>query len=159
MKLEPGFYVTGLAIQEHSAARCVNKKLRLMLSLLRMTNDYRDGDTAMKSVICDSVKWDGASISGVTRRILTYTSECMLVMVKAKPGSVSPPHSHTNVQCGYIMTGSITIQNSKEKMNVPERGCFIIEANEEHEIQFDKMDQTVLFEAFVPARSDLVPKT
>ncbi len=57
------------------------------------------------------------------------------------------------------MKGSIILHNAQDKITVPENGCFIIGANEEHEIQFDKVNETILFEAFVPARTDLVPKS
>ncbi|MDX3806086.1 cupin domain-containing protein [Bosea thiooxidans] len=61
--------------------------------------------------------WEPAG-EGVTRKILTYRDEVMMVRVRFQTGAIGPMHSHPHIQCSLVEIGvfDITIAGRTERL-------------------------------------------
>jgi|ERR1035437_4639205 len=99
-----------------------------------------------------SVEVDG----GLTRKIMGYDGQLMLLEVKFKKGSVGYAHQHFHSQCTYVVSGvfEVTINGQKEILKAGD--CFYVEPDALHGAIC--LEEGVLIDTFSPMRLDFLKK-
>ncbi|WEX73931.1 cupin domain-containing protein [Sinorhizobium numidicum] len=91
---------------------------------------------------------------GVTRRVMTYLPEMMMVEVVFEKGAVGQLHSHPHVQSSYVAEGRFEV-TIDEKTRVLERGdSFIVPSNLVHGVK--ALESGRLIDTFTPYRAEFV---
>jgi len=110
--------------------------------------------TRSATFICEEDKaWEPAG-EGVTRQIMGYDGQVMLVKVKFEKGAVGTPHTHYHTQTTYVASGKFefTVGNEKKIVEAGDgiymepdvlHGCVCLEAG-------------VLIDCFAPMRADFL---
>jgi len=98
--------------------------------------------------------WEPAG-EGVTRKILTYRDEVMMVRVRFEAGAIGPPHSHPHIQCSLVESGAfdITIAGRTERLVAGD--SFTVPPDAVHGAV--NIEAGVLVDVFTPMRRDFVP--
>lgn len=91
---------------------------------------------------------------GVTRRIMTYLPEMMMVEVVFDKGAVGSLHSHPHVQASYVAEGAfeVTIDGRTETLN--QGGSFIVPSNLVHGVR--ALEKGRLIDTFTPYRAEFL---
>lgn len=97
--------------------------------------------------------WEPAG-AGVTRKILTYRDEVMMVRVRFEAGAVGPPHSHPHIQCSLVESGvfDITIAGRTERLKAGD--SFTVPPDAVHGAV--NVEAGTLVDVFTPMRADFV---
>jgi len=91
---------------------------------------------------------------GVSRQILGYDSDIMMVKVYFSKGSIGSLHSHPHQQVSYVLSGKFEV-NIGGKIEILESGdTFIAPSDVEHEVKCLK--EGVLIDTFSPMRKDFI---
>ncbi len=92
--------------------------------------------------------------SGVTRQIIGYDSNIMMVKVSFAKGSIGYKHQHPHQQISYILSGKFEV-NIDGKMEILETGdAFIAPSNTDHELKC--LDNGIIIDSFSPMREDFL---
>ena len=92
---------------------------------------------------------------GVTRKILSYSPNLMVVELHFEPGSKGAPHSHPHEQIGYIISGKLIYKEEGEEDKLLSTGdTYYVKTNAVHGI--DVLEETKLLDIFTPMREDFV---
>ena len=92
--------------------------------------------------------------SGVTRQIIGYDSNIMMVKVSFTKGSIGYKHQHPHQQISYILSGKFEV-NIDGKMEILETGdAFIAPSNTDHELKC--LDNGIIIDSFSPMREDFL---
>lgn len=99
------------------------------------------------------IAWEPAG-EGVTRKILTYRDEVMMVRVRFEAGAVGPLHSHPHIQCSLVESGvfDITISGRTERLGPGD--SFLVPPDAVHGAV--ALEAGVLVDVFTPMREDFV---
>ncbi|AIC30345.1 cupin 2 domain-containing protein (plasmid) [Rhizobium etli bv. mimosae str. IE4771] len=91
---------------------------------------------------------------GVTRRIMTYLPEMMMVEVAFESGAVGAAHSHPHIQASYVAEGSfeVTIDGRTEVLRLG--GSFIVPPNLVHGVK--ALEKGRLIDTFTPHRAEFL---
>ena len=91
---------------------------------------------------------------GVTRRIMVYLPEMMMVEVAFESGAVGAAHSHPHIQASYVAEGSfeVTIDGRTEVLR--EGGSFIVPPNLVHGVR--ALEKARLIDTFTPHRAEFL---
>ena len=104
------------------------------------------------------VKHDEAKLQdiggGVTRRILAYTKDLMIVEVNFSAGSTGAVHSHPHVQNTYILSGKFIFTVGDEKIEVSSGDSLAFEANQPHGALC--VEAGSVLDIFTPMREDFL---
>lgn len=97
--------------------------------------------------------WEPAG-EGVTRKILTYRDEVMMVRVRFEAGAVGPAHSHPHIQCSLVESGvfEITISGRTERLRAGD--SFTVPPGAVHGAK--ALEAGVLVDVFTPMRADFI---
>ena len=97
--------------------------------------------------------WEPAA-PGVTRKVLTYRDEVMLVRVRFGAGAIGLAHSHPHVQCSLVESGvfDITISGRTERLRAGD--SFVVPPDALHGAV--NVEAGVLLDVFTPMRRDFV---
>jgi len=101
-----------------------------------------------------TLPWADAG-KGVTRKILGYDRELMMVRVRFDKGSVGYVHKHPHRQVTYVERGAFEVQIGDEKKILATGDCFFIPPEVEHGVL--ALDDGCLVDVFAPGREDFVP--
>lgn len=93
---------------------------------------------------------------GMTRQIMGYDSDLMLVVVNFKKGGVGANHSHPHQQVSYVQSGAFEVNINGEKEVLRGGDAFIIPSNEDHGAVC--LEDGVLIDTFSPVRKDFLEK-
>ncbi|ODT14204.1 MAG: cupin [Kaistia sp. SCN 65-12] len=98
--------------------------------------------------------WEPAG-EGVTRKILTYRDEVMMVRVRFETGAIGPAHSHPHIQCSLVESGvfDITIAGHTERLVAGD--SFTVPPDAIHGAV--NIEAGVLVDVFTPMRRDFLP--
>lgn len=97
--------------------------------------------------------WEPAG-EGVTRKILTYRDEVMMVRVRFEAGAVGPPHSHPHIQCSLVESGvfDVTIAGRTERLSAGD--SFTVPCDAVHGAV--NVEAGILIDVFTPMRRDFL---
>jgi len=92
---------------------------------------------------------------GVSRRILGYIDQLMLVEMRFKKGTIGEPHGHPHAQTGYVLKGSFEVQMGEKKEILREGDCYLVEPHVIHGVVCLE-DDSRLLDVFTPKRDDFL---
>ncbi|MEL7197800.1 MAG: cupin domain-containing protein [Pseudomonadota bacterium] len=91
---------------------------------------------------------------GITRQILGYGPDIMIVRVCFEKGSVGQVHAHPHSQSSYVESGSFEVFIDGEKRILGAGDCFYIAPNLDHGAVC--LEAGVLIDTFSPVREDFL---
>lgn len=99
--------------------------------------------------------WEPAG-EGVTRQILGYDGQVMLVKVKFEKGAIGTPHTHYHTQTTYVASGKFEFMVNGEKKIVETGDGLYFEPDVLHGCVC--LEPGVLVDCFAPMRADFLKK-
>ena len=99
--------------------------------------------------------WEPAG-DGVTRQIMGYDGQAMLVKVKFEKGAIGTPHTHYHTQLTYVVSGKFEFTVGDEKQIVAAGDGIYIEPDVMHGCVC--LEAGVLIDSFAPMRVDFLVK-
>ena len=139
--------------------------LFLMGALLVMgTNLYADNEksgTPVKKTRSESFifakdkPWEPAG-EGVTRQVLGYDGQVMVVKVKFEKGAVGTPHTHYHTQTTYVASGKFEFTVGGKTLVVSAGDGVYIEPDVLHGCKC--LEAGLLIDCFSPMRADFLKK-
>ncbi len=91
---------------------------------------------------------------GISRQILGYGPEIMIVRVWFEKGAVGQVHAHRHSQSSYVESGSFEVFIDGEKRVLGAGDCFYIAPHLDHGAVC--LEAGVLIDTFSPAREDFL---
>ncbi len=91
---------------------------------------------------------------GVTRQIMGYDTDLMLVKVYFKKGGVGSPHKHPHQQVSYVVGGKFEVEIEGKKQVLEAGDAFIIPSNAMHGAVC--LEDGILIDTFSPSREDFL---
>lgn len=91
---------------------------------------------------------------GITRHILAYNDDLMMVEVKFEKGITADLHSHVHTQVSYIASGTFEFTVSGEKQIVTQGDSILMKSNEPHQCRC--IEEGVVIDTFTPMRVDFI---
>lgn len=91
---------------------------------------------------------------GVTRQIIGYDSDIMMVKVFFEKGAIGYKHSHPHQQISYLLSGKFEV-NIGDNIDTLQAGDgFIAPSNIEHELKC--LEGGIIIDTFSPMREDFI---
>jgi quercetin dioxygenase-like cupin family protein len=91
---------------------------------------------------------------GLSRQIMGYQSDVMLVKVFFEKGTVAAPHDHPHQQVGYIMSGQFEVTIDEKKEILEAGDAFIAPSGVRHGVIC--LEQGTIIDTFSPMRDDFL---
>jgi quercetin dioxygenase-like cupin family protein len=91
---------------------------------------------------------------GISRQIMGYTDDLMLVRVYFKKGSIGYIHSHVHDQISYVESGTFEVNVGNKKEILKKGDSFIINSGVEHGAVC--LEDGILIDTFSPHREDFI---
>ena len=91
---------------------------------------------------------------GVTRRVMSYRGEMMMVEVVFENGAVGAMHAHPHVQASYVAEGSVDVTIDGVKQTLAKGSSFIVAPNLVHGVV--ALEPSRLIDVFTPMRETFV---
>ena len=104
---------------------------------------FHDADTDWEEV------WPG-----ISRKIIGYHDELMLVKVHFKSGTEAPAHEHPHKQTSYIESGKFLVTIGNRKMEIQAGDGFNVPSGITHSVI--ALEPGVIIDAFSPHREDFL---
>lgn len=92
--------------------------------------------------------------NGVTRQILGYGDDIMLVKVGFEKGSIGDPHTHPHVQSSYIESGKFEVTIDGKKQVLKKGDGFFVPSEKVHGVVC--LEAGVIIDCFTPTRKDFL---
>lgn len=102
-----------------------------------------------------NIEWEPAG-DGVTRQILGYDGQVMLVKVKFEKGAVGTAHTHYHTQTTYVASGKFEFTVNGKKQIVSAGDGVYIEPDAMHGCVC--IEPGILIDCFSPMRADFIGK-
>jgi quercetin dioxygenase-like cupin family protein len=100
-----------------------------------------------------AIRWEDLG-EGVSRKILGYDNQIMMVKVKFEKGAIGALHQHFHAQTTYCAKGKFKFTIESKKYTVGEGDGLYIEPNLIHGIVC--IEEGVLIDTFSPVREDFL---
>jgi len=107
-------------------------------------------------LIGDEMKWDELG-GGVSRQIMGYNTQIMMVKVKFNKGSVGSKHQHFHSQTTYVASGRFEFCIGDEKRVIKEGDAVYIKPDISHSALC--LEEGMLIDVFSPVREDFLDGT
>lgn len=91
---------------------------------------------------------------GVTRQVLTYNDELMLVKFSFKKGGVGEPHHHKHIQSTYVNSGHFLFTVDGVEHELKTGDSVTVPSDKVHSCI--ALEDGVLVDAFTPKRDDFL---
>jgi quercetin dioxygenase-like cupin family protein len=91
---------------------------------------------------------------GLSRQMMGYNTELMMVKVKFETGGIGSIHQHTHSQCTFIDSGLFEITINGEKKILKAGDGFFVEPNAPHGAVC--LEAGLLIDTFSPMRKDFL---
>ena len=91
---------------------------------------------------------------GVTRQILSFGPDLMLVRVIFEPGAVGALHHHPHRQATYVAEGSFVVTVGESQRTLKAGDTFFAAADVPHGVT--ALEKGMLIDCFTPARADFL---
>ena len=98
-----------------------------------------------------NIEWEDLG-GGVSRKILGWDNQIMMVKVKFEEGAVGSPHKHFHTQTTYIESGKFEFSIADKKQIAEKGDGLYIPPNELHSALC--LEAGVLIDVFSPVRED-----
>lgn len=109
----------------------------------------------MKSATFVSGQGDWENVGpGVTRKILGFDKELMLVCARFEKGAVGTLHHHPHRQVTYVASGRFEVEIDGEKQTLDEGDSFFVGPELVHGAK--ALEAGTLVDVFAPAREDFL---
>jgi len=92
--------------------------------------------------------------NGITRQILGYGPEIMIVRVWFDKGAVGEVHAHRHSQSSYVESGRFLVEVDGEKQELGAGDCFYVAPHLDHGAVC--LEGGVLIDTFSPLREDFL---
>ena len=99
--------------------------------------------------------WEPAG-EGVSRQIMGYDGQVMLVKVRFEKGATGNPHTHYHTQTTYVASGKFEFTVNGEKQVVEIGDGIYIEPDATHGCRC--LEAGILIDCFSPIRADFLHK-
>ncbi|UII31626.1 cupin domain-containing protein [Fulvivirga ulvae] len=106
-----------------------------------------------KYLITRDMEWEELG-GGVSRKILGYDNQIMMVKVKFEKGAIGSPHQHFHTQATYCIEGKFEFEIDGQKQIVEAGDGVYIEPNLLHSAVC--LEQGMLIDTFSPVREDFL---
>lgn len=93
---------------------------------------------------------------GLTRQILGYDGQVMLVRVQFKVGAIGYVHEHYHSQASYVVSGKFEVMINGEKKILTSGDGFYVEPDAPHGAVC--LEEGELIDVFSPVRADFLLK-
>ncbi len=90
----------------------------------------------------------------MTRQILGYDSQLMLVKVNFQKGGIGYAHQHPHQQVSYVESGRFEVEIEGKKEILGKGDCFVVPGNAVHGVIC--LEEGVLIDTFSPMREDFL---
>jgi quercetin dioxygenase-like cupin family protein len=101
------------------------------------------------------LKWENPE-PGITRQIMGYDGQLMVVKVKFEKGAIASQHEHYHSQSTYVVSGKFEVSIGGEKAIVNAGDGFYIEPDIIHNAVC--LEAGILIDTFSPMRETFVKK-
>jgi len=91
---------------------------------------------------------------GMTRKIMGYDQDLMLVVVNFEKGGIGTKHSHPHQQVSYVVSGAFEVEIDGKKEVLRQGDAFVIPSNAEHGAVC--LEKGILIDTFSPRREDFL---
>ena len=91
---------------------------------------------------------------GMSRQIMGYDSDLMLVRVNFEKGAIGAKHAHHHQQVTYVESGTFEVEIGGKKEILNAGDAFVIPSNVEHGAVC--LEKGVLIDTFSPQREDFL---
>ena len=109
-----------------------------------------------KYVISNDMEWEDLG-GGVSRKMLGFDNQIMMVLVKFEKGALGLPHQHFHTQATYVAEGSFEFTIDGEKKVVTAEDGVYIKPNLLHSAIC--LEPGMLVDVFSPVREDFLDGT
>ena len=106
-----------------------------------------------KYIITNKMEWEELG-GGVSRKMLGYDNQIMMVLVKFEKGAVGTPHHHFHTQATYVVKGSFEFVIDGEKKIINAGDGVYIEPTLLHSAVC--LEEGMLIDTFSPVREDFI---
>ena len=106
-----------------------------------------------KYILTKSMEWEDLG-GGVSRKMLGYDNQVMMVLVNFEKGAVGTAHSHFHTQATYCVAGSFEFEIDGVKQIVKAGDGVYIEPNLVHSAVC--LEEGQLIDTFSPVREDFL---
>lgn len=100
-----------------------------------------------------ALPWEPAG-EGVTRKVLTYRDEVMMVRVRFEAGAIGAAHSHPHIQCSLVESGVFKITIGGRSQRLVAGDSFLVPPDVVHGAV--AVEAGTLVDVFTPMRADFV---
>lgn len=90
--------------------------------------------------------------TGLTRQVLAYNENLMLVRHLMEKGWVGARHSHPHEQLVYVIRGHLRFTGGDRTFNAPTGYSFVVPSGVEH--QASALENSEVLDVFTPFRED-----
>ncbi|MEQ9304527.1 MAG: cupin domain-containing protein [Marinoscillum sp.] len=111
------------------------------------------GRNSEKYVLTEGMKWEELG-GGVSRKILGWDNQIMMVQVKFEKGAEGSPHKHFHTQSTYVVSGKFEFVIDGVKQIVKGGDGVYIEPNLLHSAVC--LEEGMLIDTFSPVREDFL---
>ncbi|MEJ2055688.1 MAG: cupin domain-containing protein [Calditrichaceae bacterium] len=94
---------------------------------------------------------------GITRQIIGYDSNIMMVKVFFSRGAIGKMHSHPHQQISYILSGKFEVNIGGKIVILGMEDSFKAPSNIDHEVKC--VEEGIILDTFSPLREDFIKKT
>ena len=94
---------------------------------------------------------------GVSRKVMSYNDDLMVVKVRFEAGSVGAAHQHPHTQVSYVESGVFEYTIGERTQVMVQGDTCIIPPNSTHGCRC--LEAGVLIDSFTPMRKDFVTQT
>ncbi len=91
---------------------------------------------------------------GLTRKILGYNPDLMMVQVFFKKGAIGEAHKHPHRQVTYVVSGRFEVHIDDKKEVLKTGDCFFVPADTMHGCV--ALEDGCLIDVFTPVREDFL---
>ncbi|MHA7099131.1 cupin domain-containing protein [Roseivirga pacifica] len=106
-----------------------------------------------KYILTEGMEWEKLG-GGVSRKMLGYDNQIMMVLVNFEKGAIGTPHSHFHTQATYCVAGKFEFEIDGVKQVVKAGDGVYIEPNLVHSAVCLEAGQ--LIDTFSPVREDFL---
>lgn len=106
-----------------------------------------------KYILTKQIDWEELG-GGVSRKMLGYDNQIMMVLVKFEKAALGSPHSHFHTQTTYCVEGKFEFEIDGEKQILSAGDGVYIEPNLLHSAVC--LEEGMLIDTFSPVREDFL---
>jgi quercetin dioxygenase-like cupin family protein len=104
-------------------------------------------------VLDKNIQWETVG-EGLTRKVLAYDGQIMLVRVNFKKGAIGTQHAHYHSQTSYVVSGKFEVTLGNENTVLVAGDSFYVEPDLIHGAVC--LEEGELIDVFSPHRADFI---